>query len=266
MKDINLATGLTFKANFVKDAPNEFNVRHEFKVAEDSPIKEMPAEVKTAVDAQLPENKTAKDGSTVTPTSPTQTEVKDTENDGTWTFEGYKDQNPDTTEVDAKVNGADVTFEGEWKFTPNEHEVTYEYVSGTQGKELPAELKAKAPAEVTGKIKGDTVTSPVPTGKDAEFRDEANKGTWKFESYDKDSVEITNKDENVKGTWVFTPDAEVVTDYVDENGKTIAPQETGTKDKKDIEGYEFVETKTDEKGNTKHIYKKKTTPTPAVVT
>ncbi|MDU5807470.1 MAG: InlB B-repeat-containing protein, partial [Peptoniphilus harei] len=244
LKQAVITEPLTFKANFVKDAPNEFNVRHEFKVAEDSPIKEMPAEVKTAVDAQLPENKTAKDGSTVTPTSPTQTEVKDTENDGTWTFEGYKDQNPDTTEVDAKVNGADVTFEGEWKFTPNEHEVTYEYVSGTQGKELPAELKAKAPAEVTGKIKGDTVTSPVPTGKDAEFRDEANKGTWKFESYDKDSVEITNKDENVKGTWVFTPDAEVVTDYVDENGKTIAPKEDGKQPNKDIEGYEFVETKT----------------------
>ncbi|WP_222859605.1 hypothetical protein, partial [Anaerococcus hydrogenalis] len=28
-----------------------------------------------------------------------------------------------------------------------------------------------------------------------------------------------------------------------------------------MDGYEFVETKTDEKGNTKHIYKKKTTPT-----
>ena len=57
-----------------------------------------------------------------------------------------------------------------------------------------------------------------------------------------------------------------MTEYVDENGKTIAPKENGTKDKKDIEGYEFVETKTDEKGNTKHIYKKKTTPTPDVVT
>ncbi|MDU5961286.1 MAG: MucBP domain-containing protein, partial [Finegoldia magna] len=49
--------------------------------------------------------------------------------------------------------------------------------------------------------------------------------------------------------------------------KTIADKENGTKDKKDIPGYEFVETKTDEKGNTKHIYKKKTTPpTTEVVT
>ena len=216
LKQAVITEPLTFKANFVKDEPNEFNVKHEFKVAEDSPVKEMPADVKTAVDAQLPEDKTAKDGETVTPTAPTQTTVEDTENDGTWKFEGFKDQNPDTEAVDAKVNGADVTFEGEWKFTPNEHQVTYEYVSGTEGVELPEALKAKAPEEVTGKVKGDTVKSPVPTGEDATFRDEANKGTWTFKSYDKDSVEITNKDEKVTGTWEFTPD--VVTEYVDEDG------------------------------------------------
>ena len=203
LKQAVITEPLTFKANFVKD---EFKVTHEFKVAEDSPVKEMPADVKTAVDAQLPENKTAEDGSVVTPTAPKQTTVEDTENDGTWTFEGYKDQDKTTDEVDAKVDGADVTFEGEWKFKPNEHKVTYEYVSGTKGVNLPAELKAKAPKEVTGKVKGDKVTSPVPEGKDATFRDDENKGTWKFKSYDKDSVEITNKDEKVKGTWVFTPD------------------------------------------------------------
>ncbi|MFQ8697061.1 MAG: SHIRT domain-containing protein, partial [Peptoniphilus harei] len=255
LKQAVITEPLTFKANFVKD---EFKVKHEFKVAEDSPIKEMPEDVKTAVDAQLPEDKTAEDRSVVTPTAPTQTEVKDTENDGTWTFEGYKDQDTTTDEVDAKVDGADVKFEGAWKFTPNKHNVTYEYVSGTKGVELPEALKAKAPAKVTGKVKGEKVTSPVPTGKDAEYRDETNKGTWKFESYDKDSVEITNKDENVKGTWVFTPDADVVTEYVDEDGNTISDKENGTKDKKDIKGYEFVRTEKDEKGNTKHIYKKVT--------
>ncbi|MDU5444301.1 MAG: MucBP domain-containing protein, partial [Finegoldia magna] len=48
---------------------------------------------------------------------------------------------------------------------------------------------------------------------------------------------------------------------------TISDKENGTKDKKDIKGYEFVKTEKDEKGNTKHIYKKKTTPpTTEVVT
>ena len=332
--------------------PGKYNVTHKF-VSKD-PNKELPQAVKDLTPAQQTGKK---DGSTVTPTAPEQTTVKDTENDGTWTFEGFKDQNPDTKDVDAKVNGADVTFEGEWKFTPNEHNVTYEYVSGTEGKELPEALKAKAPAKVTGKVKGDTVTSPVPTGKDAEYRDEANKGTWTFKSYDKNEVEITNKDENVKGTWEFTPDpepekhkvthkfvskdpnkelpeevtklqpedqtgkvkgdvvkptepetkevkvkdgtwkfvkydkdqetidnkdveftgtweftpkttpTEVVTEFVDENGNTISTKENGTKDKKDIDGYEFVRTEKDDKGNTKHIYKKKTTPpTTEVVT
>ena len=353
LKQAVITEPLTFKANFVKD---EFKVKHEFKVAEDSPIKEMPEDVKTAVDAQLPEDKTAEDRSVVTPTAPTQTEVKDTENDGTWTFEGYKDQDTTTDEVDAKVDGADVKFEGAWKFTPNKHNVTYEYVSGTKGVELPEALKNKAPEEVTGKVKGDTVTSPVPTGDDATFRDDANNGTWTFKSYDKNEVEITNQDETVKGTWEFTPDpepgkynvthkfvssdpnkelpeevtkllpedqtgkvkgdvvkptepetkevkvkdgtwkfvsydkdqetvdnkdveftgtweftpkttpTEVVTEFVDENGNTIAPKVNGKQTNKDIDGYEFVKTETDDKGNTKHIYKKKTTPSPTVET
>ena len=254
LKQAVITEPLTFTANFVKDKPSEFNVTHEFVSATEG--KDLPQAVKDLT----PKDQTGKeDGIVVKPTAPTQTEVKDTENDGTWTFEGYKDQDTTTDEVDAKVNGADVKFEGEWKFTPNKHKVTYEYVSGTKGVDLPAELKEKAPKEVTDKVKGDTVTSPVPEGKDATFRDEVNKGTWKFKSYDKDSVEITNKDENVKGTWVFTPD--VVTEYVDEDGNTISPKENGTKEKKDIDGYEFVRTETDDKGNTKHIYKKKTTPT-----
>ena len=257
LKQAVITEPLTFKANFVKDAPKEFNVTHEFKVAEDSPVKEMPADVKTAVDAQLPADKTAKDGETVTPTEPEKTKVADKENDGTWTFEGYKDQNPDTEAVDAKVNGKDIKFEGEWKFTPNEHKVTYEYVSGTEGKELPEALKAKAPKDVTGKVKGEKVTSPVPTGKDAEYRDETNKGTWKFKSYDKDSVTISNQDEKVTGTWEFTPKEDpqpetgsVYVKYVTEDGKVLEKEsevkvnaEVGTKyttEQKTFEGYEFV--------------------------
>ncbi|VYT69274.1 hypothetical protein [Peptoniphilus gorbachii] len=206
LKKAVITEPLTFTAHFEN---NEFKVKHEFKVADDSPVKEMPADVKTAVDAQLPDEKTAVNGTNTTPGErKNPTDVEDKTNDGVWKFEGFKDQDPDTTEVDAKVNGADVTFQGSWKFTPNEHKVTYEYVSGTEGKELPEALKNKAPAEVTGKVKGDTVTSPVPTGKDAEYRDEANKGTWKFKSFDKDSVTISNQDEKVIGTWVFTPDPE----------------------------------------------------------
>nr|WP_255702402.1 hypothetical protein [Peptoniphilus sp. KCTC 25270] len=47
-----------------------------------------------------------------------------------------------------------------------------------------------------------------------------------------------------------------VTKYVDKDGNVVAKQEDGKSPKKDVDGYEFVETKTDENGNTIHIYKK----------
>ena len=82
----------------------------------------------------------------------------------------------------------------------------------------------------------------------------------------------TDKDGNTvhiykkKTTTPTTPTTDVVTEYVDEKGNIIATKEKGTKDKKDIDGYEFVKTETDENGNTKHIYKKKTTTTPTTPT
>ncbi|WP_180753309.1 MucBP domain-containing protein [Anaerococcus sp. Marseille-P3625] len=282
LKQAVITEPLTFKANFVKD---EFKVTHEFKVAEDSPIKEMPADVKTAVDAQLPEDKTAEDGKTTTPGElKDPKDVEDKTNDGVWKFEGFKDQDPDTKEVDAKVNGADVTFEGKWKFTPNKHEVTYEYVSGTEGKELPEALKAKAPAKVTAETddKGNTKhiykkkTTPTPAvvteyvdedGKTIAPKEDGTKPNKEIDGYEFVRTETDDKG-NTKHIYKkkTTPTPAVVTEYVDEDGKTIAPKEDGTKPNKEIDGYEFVRTETDDKGNTKHIYKKKTTPTPAVVT
>ena len=46
------------------------------------------------------------------------------------------------------------------------------------------------------------------------------------------------------------------TTYVDENGKQLLPPEKGEKDKKDIPGYKFIETKKKENGDTEHVYKK----------
>ena len=48
---------------------------------------------------------------------------------------------------------------------------------------------------------------------------------------------------------------QVVTSYVDEDGKEINPSDKGTKDKKDIPEYIYKETKKDEKGNTTHVYR-----------
>ena len=54
----------------------------------------------------------------------------------------------------------------------------------------------------------------------------------------------------------------VVTTYVDETGKEINPSDKGTKDKKEISGYTFKQTKKDKDGNTIHVYTKKSSSTP----
>ena len=52
----------------------------------------------------------------------------------------------------------------------------------------------------------------------------------------------------------------VETKFVDENGNELKSPEKGRKDKSDISGYEFKETKKDEKGNRVHVYQKVSTP------
>ena len=213
-----------------KFTPKTYKVTHEFKVAKDSSIKEFPAGVKAEVEKQLPDTETGKkNGEVVEPGAlKNKADVEDKANDGKWKFTKFIDQDPATEKVDAKINNADVNFVGEWTFVPNKHNVTYEYKSGTAGMELPDALKKKAPSPVTDKVKGDKVTSPVPTGKEATFRDEKNKGTWKFKSYDKSDVTIVDKDEHVVGTWVFVKDSKPAVDGKDNPSSKDKPT-TGDK-------------------------------------
>ena len=52
------------------------------------------------------------------------------------------------------------------------------------------------------------------------------------------------------------------TQYVTEDGTTLKNKEYGVHEKETFNGYEFVETRTAENGDTVHVYKKVTTPTP----
>ena len=52
------------------------------------------------------------------------------------------------------------------------------------------------------------------------------------------------------------------TQYVTEDGTELKTKEYGVHDKETFEGYEFVETRTAENGDTIHVYKKIVTPTP----
>ncbi|MGQ7448981.1 MucBP domain-containing protein [Streptococcus suis] len=74
------------------------------------------------------------------------------------------------------------------------------------------------------------------------------------------TTQVTYVYRKVSGT-VKSP----VTSHVDENGKSISPQEDGTKPNTSIPGYEFTgKTTIDEDGNVTHVYRK-VTPTGTVV-
>ena len=77
-----------------------------------------------------------------------------------------------------------------------------------------------------------------------------------FDGYDF----VETKDENGNTIHYYTPKKpeakKVITKHIDKDtGKEIAPQEDGTRPKKNIPGYKFVETK-DKDGNTIHYYQK----------
>ena len=62
-----------------------------------------------------------------------------------------------------------------------------------------------------------------------------------------------------------TPEAKVMTTFVDENGNVIIPNENGEVPAKDIAEYELVRTEKDANGNVRHIYRKVVAPAPKVV-
>ena len=73
-----------------------------------------------------------------------------------------------------------------------------------------------------------------------------------------DGITVVRKDKLGKTISAqYTPTVRPDTEFVDENGNPIKgyPSEDGTTPKKDIPEYRYVETVTDEYGNTRHIYK-----------
>lgn len=91
--------------------------------------------------------------------------------------------------------------------------------------------------------------------KDGKVLKEKTEGTLPKEDFDGYEFVETKTDEDGNTTHIYQPITKVITKHIDiTTGKEIAPQEDGKQPKKEIEGYEFVETK-DEDGNTIHYYK-----------
>ena len=176
---------------------------------------------------------------TVTPVTPAGEGAK-SEGPKGQSQEGTPTFTPGNTEVPITI-----TEEQPAQFLVNGKPVTEKEIPATKdGKEVGKYTIDPKSGKVTFKPKEDFVGTPDPA-----------------------TVQV--KDANgTPTTATYTPTVRPVTEFVDKAGKPITvdgnnnPVEStvdGKKDKKDIPGYKFVETKVDEKGNTKHIYEKVTT-------
>ena len=106
----------------------------------------------------------------------------------------------------------------EFDFTPTSRKVAYEFVSGTEGKDLPAAINGFMPEETEeyyyikrndSDYADKKVVAKQPT--QTTYYDDTNKGTWTFVAYDFTEKQLSEWDHNgwnlkFKGTWTFVAD------------------------------------------------------------
>lgn len=154
-----------------------------------------PNEVITADGFEVPADKKPADGTEYADASKKQ--FVDTERDGVWEFVGWDKENITVDHSD------DNLFTGTWKFMGYSHKATYEFVSGTPGKELPKSIVDMTPTDPAKYTKGTEV--PAKSEFEKTVKDDDNDGTWTFKSYDHDKQTVEKSDIKFVGTWEFTP-------------------------------------------------------------
>ena len=154
-----------------------------------------PNEVITADGFEVPADKKPADGTEYADASKKQ--FVDTERDGVWEFVSWDKDNITVDHSD------DNLFTGTWKFNGYSHKATYEFVSGTPGKDLPKSIVDMTPTDPAKYTKGTEV--PAKSEFEKTIKDEDNDGTWTFKSYDHDKQTIEKSDIKFVGTWEFTP-------------------------------------------------------------
>ena len=109
----------------------------------------------------------------------------------------------------------------------------------------PKEDKPKEDKQITRHI-------DIDTGKEIAEKEDGQKPKKSIDGYEF----VETKDENDNTLHYYRKVTKVITKHIDiDTNEEIEPQEDGKQPKKDISGYEFVETK-DDNGNTLHYYRK----------
>ena len=116
----------------------------------------------------------------------------------------------------------DVVSTAGFTFVANSRTPKYEFVSGTEGKTLPAAIVALTPEDTTEYVyhnrhnyaATDKVVAKAPS--ETTYYDSENKGTWTFVGYDYSEMLLNNWDKNgwnlkFVGTWTFKADEEETT-------------------------------------------------------
>ena len=116
---------------------------------------------------------------------------------GTWSFDSWNYEKQ-------TVNGQDISFEGTWKYTAAKYKVSYSFVSGTTGEELPTEVTNQLPAE-TQKLNGSEVIAPPSfTSVEVKGANDVVIGTWSFDSWNPEKQTVNGQDISFEGTWIYT--------------------------------------------------------------
>ena len=179
----------TISVKLAKEAEATYNATYEFESA--TAGKELPQVVK---DLLPTDNTKYKKDDQVTAKQPTSTEVADAAQDGKWVFKGYEPAGPVT------VADKDVKFVGKWEFKANEHNVSYEFASGTAGKELPQAVKDLLPTDAAKYKKGEQVNAKQPGQAEVTVAD----GKWIFKGYEPAGpVTMGDKDVEFVGKWEY---------------------------------------------------------------
>jgi len=171
---------ITFRVYVIDDLPKPRTVSYTFE------SNDAGRTLPEGVYAQLPAEETILSGNSVTP-SGSFTPVRD--GAGEWTFSGW-------TPESITLSDSDVTFTGMWSWAQLPvYNVTFSFVSGTEGRSLPDGVLAKLPAQTTA-LEGDVVSAP------STFRAfHQTQGTWRFHGWVAGSQTIAGGDITFTGEW-----------------------------------------------------------------
>lgn len=175
--------------------------------------------------------------------------IRDDEEEGKWVYfeppvNQYFSLEDDINDEQFVGKRPDVVTDAGFTFVANSRTPKYEFVSGTEGKTLPAAIVALTPEDTTEYVyhnrhnyaATDKVVAKAPS--QTTYYDSENKGTWTFEGYDYSEMLLNNWDKNgwdlkFVGTWTFKADEEETTTTSEEttNVTTEVPSETPSETK-----------------------------------